>query len=200
MGELPLVVSHYTVDTGYEAEVRNLITSLETLDLDYYVEPMKSLGTWRANSNYCSKLVMNALNDNPGRNVLRVDADAVFKQAPTLLAEDAFTADVAAHVHDFPWHQRELLGGTIFFRNTPEVRRLVCEWVRCSTVTQSRLRNPDLLQVLLKSDKYAVQFAELPDTYCKIFDLMADVRDPVIEHYQASRRFKSQVNHAGVRR
>lgn len=199
MHKLPIVMSHYTVGTGYETEVRNLVASLERLDLDYVVLPIESLGTWRKNSNYCSVAVLTTLQKFPNRNVLRVDADAVFHRVPKLLAQDDFVVDVAAHVHDFKWHRNELLGGTIFFRNTPAVLRLVDCWATECMVTKPSLRNPDLLQALLRSGQHPnVKFGELPDTYCKIFDIMRNVQDSVIEHFQASRRFKDAVNQLGA--
>lgn len=201
MSDLPIVISHYTVNTGYEDEVKNLIRSLERLGLEHDITPVVSLGSWRKNSNYCSVVVLEALHKHAGRNVLRVDADAVFHRVPKLLTQDDFNADVAAHVHDFKWHHDELLGGTIFFRNTPAVLRLVDCWAVECMVTKPELRNPDLLQCLLKSGQHAdVKFVELPDTYCKIFDIMRNVPDPVIEHFQASRRFKAKVNEVGVKR
>lgn len=197
---MPLIVAHYTADTGYEREVKGLIRSLEALGLEHRIVRIRSLGTWRANSNYCAVSIREALHVCK-RDILRVDADAIFHKRPTIFEEEDFDADIAAHVHDFRWHHNELLGGTLFFRYCPEVLRLIEDWVKlCFYGPRCKERNGDLLQELIQSGEYPIRFGHLPATYCKIFDLMADVQDPVIEHFQASRRFKQQINIQGVER
>ena len=204
--EMPIVVSHYTIGTGYEKEVENLIASLDKWKLRYDIEAIESLGqengiqAWRRNSNYCSVLVQKMLRRYPNCDILRVDADAVFMQYPDIFIRDDFNADIAAHVHDFRWHRQELLGGTIFFRNTPTVQWLVGYWALLCMVERPRERNGDLLQEIIDSKKFNLTFAELPDTYCQIFDIMKNVKDPVITHFQASRRYKRQVNVEGIKK
>jgi len=197
--QLPIIVSHYTIETGYAEEIRKLVSSLSRWNLEYHITPIKSLGTWRANSNYCAQQVCDMMRMYPDRDILRVDADAIFQRFPGLFLQEDFTADVAAHIHDFRWHYQELLGGTIFFKNIPTVRALVKDWAElCTTSPKKTCRNPDLLQELLRSGKYDVQFQSLPAEYCKIFDLMPDVSDPVIEHFQCSRKYREAVNRQGV--
>jgi hypothetical protein len=198
--QMPIIVSHYTKDTGYEQEVEHLISSLNKWGLQYDIEEIESLGSWRRNSNYCSRLVQKMMAKYPNRDILRVDADAVFQRFPDLFLQDDFMADVAAHIANFRWHPNELLGGTIFFRNKPTVRWLVDYWTWESTVNQPEHRNPDLLKEIIDRQKFNVVFSPLPATYCKIFDIMRDVEDPVIEHFQASRKYKKQVNRVGVKK
>ena len=203
---MPIIVSHYTMNTGYEQEVENLISSLDKWKLRYDIEPIESfkqegnVESWRRNSNYCSVLVQKKLKQYPNDDILRVDADAVFQRFPSLFLEDDFNANIAAHIHDFRWHHQELLGGTIFFRNTPTVQWLVDYWAWECMVNRPDKRNPDLLKEIVDSKKFNVVFGELPDTYCKIFDIMRDVQDPVIEHFQKSRRYRKVVNHEGARK
>lgn len=197
--KMPIIVSHYTKNTGYEQEIKKLVASLIQFGLEYDIEAIDSFGSWRKNSNYCARNVQRALAQYPDRDILRVDADAVFQRSPELFLQDDFVADIAAHVHDFPWHQHELLGGTIFFRNKPNVRWLVDCWTVECMVNRPTLRNPDLLQEIIQHDNFHVTFAELPPQYTTIFDIMRDVKDPVVVHYQASRRFRRQVNVMGVR-
>jgi len=198
---MPLVISHYTKGTGYEEEIRNLRTDLFNLNIASVFHVIDHLGSWRANSNYCAKSVQRALNyDNGNKDVLRVDADARFRQRPTIFEQDDFDADIAAVVHDFPWRKNELLGGTLFFRNNKMVKDLVSVWVeKACNSSRKNERNGDLLQEILGYGPYQyLKFVKLPPTYCQIFDLMANCGDPVIEHFQASRRFKRQVNRTGV--
>ena len=197
---MPLVISHYTKGTGYEEESKNLIASLQGLKLASVVDGMEHLGSWRANSNYCAKQVQQMLHTFPDFDVLRVDADARFRQRPVIFEQDDFDADIAAVVHDFPWRKNELLGGTLFFRNNKMVKDLVSVWVeKACNSSRKNERNGDLLQEILGYGPYQyLKFVKLPPTYCQIFDLMANCGDPVIEHFQASRRFKRQVNQIGV--
>lgn len=193
-------MSHYTRKTGYEKEVKNLIESLDRWNLDRSITAIDSFGSWRENSNYCARLVLNALNDNPDRDILRVDADAVFERYPSIFEKGDTTCDIAAHVHDFKYRKNELLGGTIFFRNTPQVRTLVDIWAYWSTNLRKTERNPDLLQELVASHSKKIKFKNLPDEYCTIFDKMSYVKEPVIVHHQASRRFKRMINREGRKR
>lgn len=198
MSRMPIVISHYTVNTPYQKEVENLEKSLHAFSLDHWIIGVASLGSWRLNSNYCAQQVRDALVRFPQRDILRVDCDAVFRRRPSLFDQEDFQADVAAHVHDFRWHLRELLGGTLFFRNNDKVRRLVDRWTYLSCVESKNLRNGDLLQELIDKNEFGIVFESLPATYCKIFDLMRDVKNPVIEHFQASRRFKQIINVQGL--
>ncbi len=194
MRQLPIIISHYTLDTPYQKEVEKLRASLEQLHLEYWIEGIPCQGSWRANSNWCSRQVQQGLQKFPDRDILRVDADAVFCRKPDLFESPDFVADVAAHIHDFRWHQNELLGGTLFFRNNERVRNLVDEWAELCCVQCPTHRNGDLLQKLLDQRTGSILFQSLPATYCKIFDLMKEVKKPVIEHHQASRRFKAIIN------
>lgn len=193
---MPLFISHYTVDTPYEKEVKNLVASLDKFKLDYEIEGINSLGTWRANSNYCALQVQKMLNKHPDKSVLRVDADAVVQRTPDLFLQPNFNPDIAAVI----WKESklrpkgELLGGTMYFANTEITRQIVNEWVQqCGE--NPRARNSDLLQNIIRQTGSNLRFENLPLSYCTIFDSMrSQVNKPVIEHFQASRRFKSTIN------
>lgn len=199
MRRMPLIVSHYTIDTGYEQEVKNLIGTLKKFGLDYFIEPIKTLGSWRMNSNYCSRLVQKAMADYPDRDILRVDADARFDRCPKLFEQNEWNnVDVGYVRYSFKWIRNELLGGTLFFANNPHVRWLVDEWTKKCMVECPHAKNPVLLDKLLKNEfKGKIKVKEMPPQYCKIFDHMSDIKNGVIVHYQASRRFKKIVNRMG---
>lgn len=196
--KMPVFVSHYTQKTPYEKEVSNLRCSLDKFKLDYDIEGRKSLGTWRANSNYCAWQVKKMLEKYPARAILRLDADARIQKYPSLFIQPGFTADIAAVI----WKDSrmvpggELLGGTLYFRNTKNVMKVVDDWItQCIKIPHGR--NPVLLHRVLRANKGLVKFEELPLSYCKIFDSMSKVITPVIEHFQASRRFKTTINQMG---
>ncbi|HAB98582.1 MAG TPA: hypothetical protein DCE71_02020, partial [Parachlamydiales bacterium] len=49
MMNTPLIISFYTQNTIYEKEVEDLEASCQSLELAYYIEGRKDLGTWEEN-------------------------------------------------------------------------------------------------------------------------------------------------------
>jgi hypothetical protein len=190
---MPVFVSHYTKNTGYEKEAKNLIKSLEKHKLKYNIEEIESLGSWRLNSNYCAKQVQQMLIKYPTRSILRLDADAKVQRFPSLFLKKSFTPDIAACLWEDslikPKPEGELLGGTMYFANNKKVRALVDNWVKLCAIMQTS-KNGDLLQKLIDADS-SIIFKNMPLSYCKIFDKMPEIKYSVIEHFQASRRLKN---------
>jgi hypothetical protein len=177
----PLVVAHYTQE--YAGEVEKLRASCERFGLEYEFTPIESLGSWRANSNYCCRHIQ-AMLDKHQRPVLRVDADAIFRKYPLLF--NTLDTDVAAHIRA----GTELLGGTLYFNNTPKARTVLEKWITLCD-SHPRTSNQVLLHKVVKNYMDGARFTDLPKEYTKIFDSMKG--DPVIEHMQASRRLKGKV-------
>lgn len=193
---MPLIISHFTKSTPYDREAKKLAKSLKMFDLDYHIEGIKNQGSWRANSNWCAWQIQKMLIRYPKRDILRIDCDAIIQRHPSLFLSEDFKADVAAVI----WQKSlmrpsgEFLGGTMFFANTDNTRFIVDQWVEQCTITPDR-RNGDMLWDVIKNNKNKVLFTKLPLSYCAIFDLMkSEVPEPVIEHFQASRRFKAMIN------
>ena len=199
MRQMPIIVAHYTVHTGYQDEVQNLIRSLMSLGLEFDVVPIKSLGSWRANSNYSVQLIEDMLEKYPGRAVLKTDADAVFRRVPDLFTKDDFDYDFACVWHSFRYKKNELLGGTLYFANTEPAKELIRLW-KTKCIAAPRARNPELLDKAVKEMGNRLRVRNLPPRYCKIFDIMRNIKNPVTEHYQASRRFKKTIDADGRRR
>ena len=194
MRKMPVFVSHYTVNTPYEQEVERLKTSLERFHLEYWIEAIQSFGSWRKNSNYCTEQVLKALEKFRNRDILRLDADAEIEKYPDIFEQNDFQeVDIAAHVHNFPWHKNELMGGTLYFANNEHVQAVVTEWHKQAMGKHWAKRNGDLLQKLIWTHKDNIRFRELPASYCRIFDTMRSV-PPVITHHQASSRYKRLIN------
>lgn len=207
---MPIFVAHYTVDTPYEELVCRLKHSLKKFNLPYYIEPIKSLGSWRLNSNYSAWLVQKCLKMFPNRPILKTDADAVVQNYPYIFEDKDFNPDVAACIWYRFRKRGELLGGTLYFANNEKSNKIVDDWVGLCNKYPTK-RNPDLLEQVLwkspnKSDrKWAegrsefvlpeqILFKNLPLEYCKIFDLMQDqVPEPIIEHFQASRKYRKTI-------
>jgi hypothetical protein len=193
---MPIFVSHYTIGTPYEKEVELLKKSLEKFDLDFHIEGIISMGSWRENSNWCAYQVRELMDRYPDRSILRLDADAIIKKMPVVLRDIKEDVGAVFWKNSKLRKEGELLGGTLFFNCTEKTRWLVNKWVE-AIERNPRVRNGDALQILLKENE-DVKVKWLPLSYCCIFDSMRpEVPEPVILHNQASRRFKRFINKGG---
>lgn len=212
--EMPIFISHYTKNSPYAEEVKNLILSLQKQNLEYDIEAINTLGSWRANSNYCIQQIQKMLKKHYPKPVLRLDADAIVQRYPSLFTDKNFNPDIAAVVWYTFRKRGELLGGTMYFANNRRTHDIVDQWEQCNIETPLK-RNSDLLEKVLQQTnptffdegnkptwpkdknifKGSITFEKLPLSYCAIFDHMKhQCPHPVIEHFQASRRFKKIMN------
>jgi hypothetical protein len=199
--KMPVFVSHYTNDTPYQNIVAHLKESLDKHELDYDIEGIDTLGTWRWNSNYCAWQIRAMLDKHAPRGILRLDADARVQRYPDVFLAKRFRRpDVGACI----WRQSklrpdgELMGGTLYFGNTAVARAVVDSWIELLE-KRPNARNSDMLHVILRKNEFGHRFFELPIAYCKIFDfIMVGAETPIIEHFQASRKCKAIVNRHGA--
>ena len=186
-----LVVAYYTIDTPYETEVENLRRSLAELPLVSEIIGVPNLGSWQANTQYKAVFLRDMLAKHGATHrLLYVDADAVVREYPSLL--DRISCDVA--VHSTP---RGPLSGTIYLESTPATRSLLGSWIEENLRHPRRWDQVNLGAVLARKQKeLGLRLVELPVEYTFIFDLFRRNHpdaQPVIEHFQASRRFKRRV-------
>jgi hypothetical protein len=187
-GGLPVIVSYFTTDTAYAALADRLRASCDGLGLTHYIVPRPARGSWEANCATKAEVCLTAWRETQ-RPILWVDADAIVRNQPSLLAGSR--ADFAIHKY-WGW---EFASGTLFFGRTPLAERLLTSWVdRCA-------REPRVLdQVHLGRvwDEVAasapLHTTWLPRAYCQIFDTPLEHDEAaVIEHFQASRSQKAAV-------
>ncbi|MFA4908561.1 MAG: hypothetical protein WC583_02790 [Candidatus Omnitrophota bacterium] len=195
-------VSFITTGTGYAKEAQNLVASASALDVPLHVYEYPPTGTWRGNLNYKSACIRRAFDDYPDQDIVFVDADAIFRKWPVLFDELS-----ASHAFDlsacfFSYTPRsgerdELLSGTLWIQNGDTGRALVKRW------HETGIRRPDVRhQMCLKlaiadlgKEGVPVRVNRHPFAYTCIFDYRAARKgqDPVIEHFQASRRLRREV-------
>lgn len=196
----PTIVSFYTSDTLYQLEVQNLIASCSRFDLEMVIEGVPSFGSWELNCAYKPFFILKKLKELK-TPLLWVDADAVFTQKPQIL--DQFDADISVRINtDLPQiHPSRIASGTVYVNHTQEGMKLVFEWAKeCRRLLVDPSRNDEFWdQIALRNvlEKSTALIKSLPLAYVKIFDHPEDnikVLDPVITHYQASRRLKNLVN------
>jgi hypothetical protein len=190
-----ILISFYTEGTGYEREAFRLRRSLEALNIKHKIYPVPPSGTWRKNLQWKSRLILQAFDEFPDKDIVFVDADAVVHKYPGMfdkLSTRPHQFDLAAHY--FRWResaQQELLSGTLWVANNATGRRLMGLWHEFSA-TNLQMRHQECLRVILDKGLLGVAVYRLPFEYTAIFD--APQRkgiDPVIEHFQASRRLRN---------
>ena len=193
----PVVISFYTLGTPYQLEVLNLISSCQRFEIEHQIEGIDSQGSWEINCLQKPFFIYDKLRSLQ-RPVFWVDADAVFLKKPSF--EEYAECDLAVRFMDRFSHdvRLRLNAAAMYINYTSQALSVVEEWCRvCRDILDKRNRlltfldQISLLEILDKSKD--VQVRSLPVGYCKVFDLDADLVDPldvVIEQRQASRRFK----------
>lgn len=198
MKPFPTVVSYYTLKTPYEEEVQNLLSSCAHHRIPTSIEGVDSFGSWELNCAYKPFFLLKKLEEIKAP-LLWVDADGVFVQSPKWI--DAFEADLSVRIHaDLPIdHPSKVISSTIFVSYTPAAITLLKLWVKeCQRELLDPKRRLEFwdqiaLRDAIKRAPAQAKIISLPLSYAKIFDHpgdCAEVDEPVIEHFQASRRFK----------
>ena len=171
-------ISYYT--PNYEQQANRLRESLDGLALPYTIEAIDNLGSWDKNTHYKPEFILKHLISSDA--VVWTDADSVVRENPILF--DSLDCDIAFH----RFKGKELLSGTVYFRNTAATIRLLLRWMAINLDNPEIFDQKNLDQAI--SEIEDLKIAELPPEYCFIFDLSREYyggRKPVIEHFQASR-------------
>jgi len=193
-----VVVGYYTVNTPYQTEAQKLIASCKKLGLNHDIIGVDNLGNWQANTRYKAKFMGDMLLKHPGKKLLYVDCDAVIHRLPTLFMN--YSADIAVRFQDFRWRKNECLSGTIYMENNLKTRKLCEIWGKInksegpSAKTFEQWNLGAAIEQMSKTDNLVCK--NLPAEYTFIFDSMRKMYPnavPVIEHFQASRKYKNKV-------
>lgn len=196
----PLVISFYTAGTPYEEEAKALMLSCKRWKLEHLVEARPSLGSWEKNCAQKPLFILEKLNEHK-RPVLWTDADSIFLNAPNFSAFHGCDFSVRLHPSLADDHPSKVVSNTIYVNYTKEAISLVEKWMQnCLHELQDKGRKEEfwdqtaLRDAILSGTKAKV--VEMPLAYCKIFDsdfFNIAPRDVILEHYQASRRFKKLI-------
>ena len=68
-----IVVAYYTDDEIYSRHSINLVKSLQTFNLEYEIECIKSLGTWQKNTHYKPEFTLKMLKKYPTKSIYKYD-------------------------------------------------------------------------------------------------------------------------------
>ena len=186
-----IVVAFYTENTPYEQEIENLRTSCNALGINYHFEGYETRGKWVLNAGIKPEFIWEMLHKFDER-LLYIDADAIIREYP-ILAEE-IDCDIAAHI----MAGGSLLSGTVIFDNNDRVKSLVNEWVARTRKDPGIWDQKTLHETIVHhGPRLGINFKELPQEYTKIFD--KPWGEPIIEHFQASRKLRKLVNESIIK-
>ena len=205
-----VLATFYTFATEYE-NVFNKYYLPSAMDLqfkyglDWHVGIIENKGSWIKNVAEKPRVILDRLitmveiKDN--RNLLFVDCDCIINEYPAIF--DTIECDIAYHKLDWGNHyghshgKKELLSGTLFFRNNKKVRELVAEWYDRASI--SNKWEQVILEEVINENKGACNFKELDVRCCAIKTLpngqppKVICENPVIEHFQISRLYRKSI-------
>ena len=176
------IVAFYTEHTPYAMEIKGLMQSCATYGIPIITKGYKSRGSWVQNAAIKPEFLLWAL-ENVGGRLVYLDADARLRAKPILFER----LDTPLAVH---YRRGELLTGTIFF--DARAKATLEQWLALQQQHPTTWDQKVLAQVV------GSKATPLPPEYCQIFDTMSHHGSPIIEHMQASRRFKKLVNEQQV--
>ena len=193
-----IIVGYYTINTPYQNEAVKLINSCKRLGLNHDIVGVDNLGSWQSNTRYKAKFMADMLLKHPDKRLLYVDCDAVIHRLPDLFR--SYSADIAVRFQDFKWRKNECLSGTIYMENNLKTRKLCEIWGKINKSEGPQAKTFEqwnlgaAIEQMAKSDGLVCK--NLPPEYTFIFDSMRKMYPkavPVIEHFQASRKYKHKV-------
>jgi hypothetical protein len=191
-----IVVSFYTRATSYKDDALRLAASLHHHGLEWKMEAIDSLGSWQANTYYKAEFLRKMLDEYPDKDLVWLDVDVTLHSYPGLF--ETIDADLGVHFIDWKKYgksdHRELNTSVMFVKNNQRMRQLIDEWIseNKQMINTGIWEQMNLQNVL--ADQRDLKIVNLPATYCKIFDFMKEVKNPVIELMQASRRYRAEVD------
>lgn len=186
------VVSFFTKNTPYEQEAEEMKASALDHGVEQvYLYPVDSLGEWTKNCAQKPTVLLQACSDLK-RPFLYLDVDARFKQYPLLFDYDWTHYDIGAHY----FKKTELLSGTLYINPTSNTISLLKNWESyCKLKTASW--DQRMLEKAVQTYYGKKRIWELPPEYVFIYDHSKRqypyVKNPVIIHYQASRKYKKLI-------
>ncbi|MCB1510816.1 MAG: hypothetical protein KDJ36_07915 [Hyphomicrobiaceae bacterium] len=184
-GSQPFVAcAFYT--PNYLPQVLSLKASLEKFGINHYLKQYERGATWEATTRLKPVFVNHCIDKFPDRHVLYLDADAVVRRPMTLIEE--IETDIAIAFHPLKAGGRNYLrisAGALFVRNNEKGRRFARAWMDAEKDCGPLTLDEDMIYMSFDTLQGA-SITVLPATYYKIFDRPG--ADPVLEHFQASRK------------
>ena len=184
----PIFVCYYTADNGYKTYADNLKKTLDRLNLDYDIQPVKNRGNWDANTKIKPEFIIQMLDRHPTRDVIWLDADSVVVSLPEKLLH--CKSDFACRIRE----TGELITSVMFFANNGTSRNLLRDVQKIIATGEIRSFGEqkffeEVIKKLRKTNTF--KFENLPESYCTIMGISKMDEEAVIEQHQASRDLKT---------
>lgn len=185
------MVGFYT-NSYYHRKSIELIHSLDRFGVTYEVKRIQGPATWQEAVSYKPRFILDCLVSSTCEYIGYTDCDSRLLRP---IPHGSITGDMAyAPFKRNPHAAEEALTGTLFFKNTPEVKAFVQEWID-ATPQYKGLDTPEQLSLRQILEKTTLNVQRLGPEWCWIFDdfkeLFPNAPPPIFEHYQASREFKT---------
>lgn len=187
-----LAIAYYTEGTKYQHLSESLKKSSQSFAIPLHLKGIPNLGSWEKNTHYKAQFILESL-ETLNTDLLYVDVDAVFRSYPQLL--ETLDCDIAYRTENFKWRKNEALSGTIFIKNTSNSKIFLEKWIDLNKKNPAHRYKPETWEqanmqraVDLTKD---LKYYNLPPEYTFIFDHTRNLYpglNPVIEHFQASRK------------
>lgn len=188
-------ISFYT--GHYEWDAQQLKKSFDKRGItNYDIEYIDNTGSWSGNTQLKAPFILRKLKEND--SVVWTDADSRIENIPVLF--NTIKTETAFRFFDdpsftLPEHSvlknvsSYLQSGTMYFKNTPNVIKLLEEWIELNETDRTQWDQWTLQYCLSNSD---VTVTELPESY--VFIDGVSTGECIIRHTQASRRFKDKIS------
>lgn len=183
----PIWFAYCTEGSGYQKEAERLKKSLVRFNQPHFVKTVPSLGSWQKNTQLKACLMRDMVAENQGNTIIYTDSDSELRAEPTLFSRIPEDVDIAFHMH----RGIEFLSGTLFVRCNPVTIDLMNDWIKECSDNPEKWDQQCLFNAVRRSK---AKTYILPAEYCCIFDAHPEIKNPVVVHYQASRRLKKEVN------
>ncbi len=200
-----IIGAFYTPE--YEKELQKLKDSCHQFDYSYWFQEYLSTGNWQKNTYIKPEFILYMLN-NYDEDILYLDADAIIKQ-PLNFFEQGIKGDMSMFI--VPKNKRDgkvwprteaycYLSGTMYFKNNERSKKFVTAWLKKREKYPKLAGDQALIPYVLREDNLDLEITPLPIEYVKIFDKRVPCGEPVIIHYQASRRLKRKIKMDNLKR
>lgn len=183
-GQPYIACAFYT--PNYLPQITSLKRSLEAHKINHFLKRVDPAMTWEATTRMKPVFVDECVNKFPDYDILYLDADSVVRQPLDFF--DTMDADVSIFFHPTMLKKKHVLriaAGTVYVKNSDGGKRFARLW-RDQEEKCGPLNVDEDMVYMAFSELAGVSIRVLPRSYYKIFD--AAGQDPVIEHFQASRK------------
>lgn len=184
------VVCAYFTESYFE-EISSLHQSLIALNINHFLFLHEDLGYWEKNTRAKPAFILMCMERFKDYAIAYTDADSVFRQEPKVFSQ--ITEDIGAFraPDGADYFTHDYLTSSLFFNNNRMTRELIQIWMDNQNAGAMQVDQDSFdiaMQTMLDRDQNKrISVYHLPFSYVKVFDQQQGT-EPVIEHFQASRK------------